>query len=101
MTPEFEPFVPLYETLLFAILNPATIAVAFWLGRLADQKAKLLIAAFGGAFAGFVVLYFAALFGIWDAPRLGRAAAGVFVVSLVAGLFYAAIGYFFFRRKTG
>lgn len=95
MGPDLQPDVPLLEVALYAIFNPATIAVAFWLGQKADEKSKLLIAAFGGAIAGVVVLYFAALFKIWDAPTLGRAAAGVFVASILSGLVYARIGYAF------
>lgn len=95
MTPELQPDVSVIEVLAYALLNPATIAVAFWLGRMADEKSKLLIASFGGAIAGVVVLYFAALFKIWDAPTLGRSAAGVFVASLAFGLVYARIGYAF------
>ncbi|MBX9683856.1 MAG: hypothetical protein K2X41_08715 [Hyphomicrobium sp.] len=93
MGPELQPDVPLMEVALYAIFNPATIAVAFWLGRKADAKNKLLIAAFGGAIAGVAALYIAALLRIWDAPTVGRAAAGVFVASLVTGLIYARIGY--------
>lgn len=95
MTPELQADVPVMEVLLYAALNPATILVAVWLGRLANEKNKLLIASFGGAIAGVAVLYFAALFQIWDAPTLGRSAAGVFVASLVFGLLYARIGYAF------
>jgi hypothetical protein len=98
--PTIEAEIPLLSILLYAVLNPATILVAFWLGRKADQFGKLLIAAFAGAFAGVAVLYFAALFGISSAPTLGRAAAGIFVVSLVAGLIYARIGYAFRARPT-
>ncbi len=93
MGPELQADVPLLEVALYAIFNPATILVAGWLGSKADQTNKLLIAAFGGAIAGVVVLYFAALLQIWEGPTLGRAAAGVFVASLLTGLVYARIGY--------
>ncbi len=93
MGPDFEPAVPLSEVLLFGIFNPATIIVAFMLGQRADAKAKIMIAGFAGAAAGAALLYLATLLRIGDAPTLGRAVAGVFIVSLVAGLIYATIGY--------
>ncbi len=93
MGPELQADVPLLEVALYAVFNPATILVAAWLGSKADQTNKLLIAAFGGAIAGVVVLYFAALLRIWEGPTLGRAAAGVFVASLLPGWIYARIGY--------
>lgn len=97
MGPELQPDVPLMEVALYALFNPATIIVAFVLGRAADAKNKLLIAAFGGAVAGFVLLYIAAWLRIWEAPTVGRAAAGAFAGSLISGLLYARIGYAFKR----
>lgn len=100
MGPDFQPDVPLNEVLLYGILNPATIIVAYVLGQRADDKAKILIAGFGGAVAGAALLYIVTLLRIWDAPTLGRAIAGVFIVSLVAGCVYAAIG-FAMKGRTG
>jgi hypothetical protein len=91
--PDFQPDVPLSEVLLYGIFNPATIIVAYMLGQRADDKAKIMIAGFGGAIAGVALLYIVTLLRLWDAPTLGRAAAGVFIVSLVFGFIYAAIGY--------
>jgi hypothetical protein len=91
--PDFQPDVPLSEVLLYGIFNPATIIVAFMLGQRADDKAKIMIAGFAGAIAGVALLYIVTLLRIWDAPTLGRAAAGVFIVSLVVGFAYAAVGY--------
>lgn len=99
MDPDLQANVPLLEVLLYGILNPATIIVAFMIGQRADDKSKLMIAAFAGAFAGVVVLYIATFLRLWDAPTLGRAIAGVFIVSLVAGFVYAGAGYLT-RRKT-
>ena len=93
MGPDFQPDVPLLEVLLYGVLNPATIVVAFVMGQKADHKSKIMIAAFAGAIAGVAVLYVVTLLRLWDAPTLGRAAAGVFVTSLVAGFFYAGAGY--------
>lgn len=92
MGPELQPDVPLIEVLLYGALNPATIATAFLVGRKATNFTQLMIAAFAGAAAGFALLFVVTLFRLWDSPTLARAAAGVFVVSLVAGLAYAGIG---------
>jgi hypothetical protein len=93
MGPELQPDVNVLELIAYAALNPATIAAAFWVGRQANEKPKILIAAFAGAIAGIVLIYFAALLQIWDAPELGRAGGGIFVASLIAGLFYGWLGY--------
>jgi hypothetical protein len=98
--PDFQPDVPLGEVLLYGVFNPATIIVAYLLGQRADHRSKILIAAFGGAAAGSALLYVVTLLRIWDAPTLGRAVAGVFIVSLLAGLIYAAIG-FAMKGRTG
>jgi hypothetical protein len=70
------------------------------LGQRVDEINKLVIAAFAGAVAGVAVLYIATFLRLWDAPTLGRAIAGVFIVSLAAGFIYAGAGYLM-RRKTG
>lgn len=99
MDPDIQANVPLIEVLLYGVLNPATIIVAFMLGQRVDEKNKLVIAAFAGAVAGVAVLYIATFLRLWDAPTLGRAIAGVFIVSLAAGFIYAGAGYLM-RRKT-
>jgi len=99
MTPDPESIVPLFEVVLYALLNPALIGVAFAMGRKVDEPAKLIIAAFVGAVAGFVLLYIAAWIGVLDAPRVARAAAGVFVLSLLTGLAYAWIGFRMVRGR--
>ena len=76
-----------------AFFNPATIIIAFLMGRKADDKSKIMIAAFAGAIAGIAVLYLITLLRLWDAPTLARAASGVFLTSLVAGFVYAGAGY--------
>ncbi|NOT71854.1 MAG: hypothetical protein HOP09_11430 [Hyphomicrobium sp.] len=93
MAPELQPDVNVIELIAYAALNPATIATAFLMGRKADEKPKILIAAFAGAVAGVVLLYAAALLKIWDAPMLGRAGGGIFAASLVAGVIYGWIGF--------
>ncbi len=51
---DINPFDPQTVVLLGA-LNPATIMVAFLLGRSADQWQKIPVAAFAGAFSGFLL----------------------------------------------
>jgi hypothetical protein len=99
MDPDIQANVPLIEVLLYGVLNPATIIVAFMLGQRVDEINKLVIAAFAGAVAGVAVLYIATFLRLWDAPTLGRAIAGVFIVSLAAGFVYAGAGYLM-RRRT-
>jgi hypothetical protein len=101
MTPSFPTLVPLADIALYALFNPALIGVAFYMGRKADQPAKLLVASFAGAAAGFALLYVLALTGLFDAPVAARAAAGIFVVSLLTGLVYAWIGYRFKGSTPG
>lgn len=92
MPPELQSDVKVWELALYAILNPATIVAAFFMGRRADQPAKLLIAAFAGAIAGVVLLYAVTFLRLWDAPSLARASGGFFVAAYIAGLVYAFIG---------
>lgn len=87
------PNISLLEVVLLGAFNPVSMVVAFLFGRKSDQAAKLLIAAFAGAAAAMVVLFLAGLLGSHHAQELGRAAVGIFIVSFVAGLFYAWIGY--------
>lgn len=91
--PELQADVSIVELLVYAVFNPATIAVAFWMGRRADQAAKIMIAAFAGAVAGIALLYLVTLFRLWDAPSLARAGGGIFIASLVAGTVYAFAGF--------
>jgi ABC-type Fe3+-siderophore transport system permease subunit len=98
--PDFQPDVPLIEVFLYGIFNPATIVVAFLLGQRADDKSKIILAAFAGAAAGVALLYVVTLLRLWDAPTLARAVAGVFITSLIAGCLYAGAGYLM-RGRTG
>jgi hypothetical protein len=91
--PDFQANVPLLEVLLYGVFNPATIVISFMMGQKADDKSKIMIGAFAGAIAGVAVLYVATFLRLWDSPTLGRAIAGVFITSLVAGFIYAGAGY--------
>ena len=48
---EIKPFDP-WTLVLISLLNPVVIAVAFYMGRLADQPQKLVVAAFAASLAG-------------------------------------------------
>ena len=45
---EIKPFDP-WTLVLISLLNPVVIAVAFYMGRLADQPQKLVVAAFASS----------------------------------------------------
>ena len=85
--------VDLKAVLLTALLNPAVVLVAVWLGRRADQWQKLPVAAFAAALAGSVLVYLAVRTGVPGVAGTGRAAAGVFIAQFVFGLAWAAAGY--------
>ena len=93
LPPNLQADVSLLTVLLFAALNPAAIVIAFWMGRKADQVAKLAIAAFAGAAAGTALLWLAALVRIPFVATPSRAAAGIFAVQCVLCFAWAYAGY--------
>ena len=84
--------------MLTALLNPAVIVVAFWMGRNADQWQKLPVAAFAAALVGSVLVYVAARLGITGVVDVGRAAAGIFTAQFLFGLAWACLGSYLGRR---
>lgn len=82
---------------LLSLLNPAVIAVAFWMGRNADQWQKIIVAAFAASLAGFVLFWFGTLTGVLIVGSQGGAA-GVVMLQFVFGLIWATLGYFSKRR---
>lgn len=86
--------------LLTALLNPAVIAVAFLMGRGADQWQKLPVAAFAAAAVGSVLVFVAVWLGTPGVVGVGRAAAGVFTAEFLFGLVWAYLGFRFGRRAT-
>ena len=90
--PDLQPNVNLWGELGWAAFNPAAIAVAYLMGRKADQNAKLGIAAFAGALAGIALLWIAARLHFTFAVDTARAAAGVLVMSFPFCLWWAWIG---------
>ena len=100
IAPLLLPDVPISSVVLFALLNPATIAVAYLMGRRADQWPKIVIAAFAGALAGAVLLWLGTLLRLSILATPARAAAGIFVTGFVFALIWAAIGYRHRQRQT-
>ena len=90
--------VDLTAVVLTALLNPAVIIVAFWMGRRADQRQKLPVAAFAAALAGWFLVYVATRLGMEGVRHVGRAAAGVFTAQFLFGLIWAYLGHRFGRR---
>jgi hypothetical protein len=90
--------VDLKAVILTALLNPAVIVVAFWMGRSADQWQKLPVAAFAAALAGSVLVYLAARFDIAGVAAVGWAGAGIFTAQFLFGLVWAGLGAFCGRR---
>ena len=90
--PDLQANVNLWGVLAWSAFNPAMIAVAYFMGRHADQTAKLGIAAFASALAGVALLWLAARLHVSFAIDTARAAAGVFVVSLGFGAVWAWVG---------
>lgn len=96
---ELSPFRP-FDLLILALLNPVVIAVGFWLGRNSDQWQKVLVAGFAAALAGAVAIWCAVLVGLVVAHGVGGEA-GLFVISIVVGTFWAAVGRLTARRSSG
>ena len=71
-------FDPLTLVLLAAV-NPAVIAVAFLMGRNADQWQKLLIAAFAASVAGFALYWIGGQIGLFAIHAVGGEAA-IFII---------------------
>ena len=91
MTP-IEP-VDITAVATIAALNPASIAVAYLMGRAADQWQKVVVAALTAAIAGSALVWILAEVGIPFFGRTGRAAGGIFVLQALLGLGWAALGY--------
>jgi hypothetical protein len=90
--------VDLKFVMLAALLNPAVIAISFWMGRNADQWQKLPVAAFAAALVGSAILYLATRLDMFGLGSLGRAAAGIFTMQFLVGLAWAYLGRRWGRR---
>jgi hypothetical protein len=93
--------VDLNAVLVTALLNPAVVVVALWMGAAADQLQKLPLAAFAAAAAGSAVIYVAMRLGLPGVAQTARAPAGVFVAQFVVALAWAYIGYRSIRPAGG
>ena len=91
--------VDLKSVLLTALLNPAVVVVALWMGANANQWQKVPVAAFAAAAIGSALIYIGVKLGVTGIAGVGRAAAGVFIVQFLIGLVWAAAGYQFVRRR--
>lgn len=86
-----QPFDPLALSVI-ALLNPAVIAVGFFMGRAADQWQKIVVAGFAAACAGAVMIWIATFLKIVPARGVGGEA-GLFVLQFLIGMAWAGIGY--------
>ncbi len=95
---EIKPFDP-GTLVLISLLNPAVIAVAFLMGRRADQPQKLVVAAFAASLAGFILYWLAAAVGLLPIHALGGEAAMLLMQFLIA-FPWAGLGYWLRRRSA-
>ncbi len=86
-----QPFDP-FSLVLIAAFNPVVIAVAFLMGRAADQWQKLIVAAFAAALAGSVLVWILTFSTVLPAKGVGGEA-GVFVLQFLLGIFWSWIGF--------
>ena len=94
---EIRPYDPV-TLLLIAALNPVVIAVAFTMGRYADEWRKLIVAAFAASLAGFLLYWLAAEVGLMPVHALGGEAA-VLLMQMLFGLLWAGFGFMLRRRS--
>jgi cation transporter-like permease len=83
--------------ILLAAVNPAAIAVAYLMGRSADQWQKIPVAAFAAAVAGFLLYWVGGQVGLFAIHAVGGEAALV-MLQFAFGLVWAAVGYWFRTR---
>jgi hypothetical protein len=86
---------------LYAILNPATFAVALYMGAKASQPQKVPIAAMIGGIAGMALVGLVAKLPLGISLGHERAAGGMFIALLLVGCVWAAVGYFLVRPRLG
>jgi len=89
----------LKDVLLLTIMNPATLAAGYLIGRMADQPQKIVIGGFAAGIAGALFAWLLMLTGFY--PPKVRLLGGVFVGSALAGIAWAWIGYAVHRRGSG
>lgn len=82
---------------LLAALNPSVIAIAFLMGRSADQWQKLPVAAFAAALAGFLLYWVGGQIGVFSIHAIGGEAF-LLTLGFVFGLVWAMLGYVLRKR---
>lgn len=92
-----QPFDPLMLVLI-ALLNPVVAIVGYLMGVRANQPQKLIVAGFAAALAGVALVWLSARLRILPVRGSGGEA-GLFVLQFVVGTAWAAIGYYFGRRR--
>ena len=88
---ELKAFDP-WTLVWLSLLNPAVIAVGFYMGRSADQWQKIPVAAFAASLAGFVLFWLGTLTGLIIVGSQGGAA-GIVMLQFVFGLVWSGLGY--------
>ena len=95
---EIRPFDP-NTLVLISLLNPVVIAVAFYMGKRADQPQKLVVAAFASSIAGFILYWLVAAVGLLPIHALGGEAA-ILLMQFLIGFVWAGLGYWLRRADT-
>ena len=85
------PTLELQNLLLWTLLNPAAIGVAWWIGRRADQVQKIVVGAFAAAFAGILLGWVGAKLGLPGSNM--KSLAGLFAFCFLYGLLWSWIGF--------
>lgn len=87
----------LKQILLLAMVNPATLAAGYVMGKRANQLQKLVVAAFVAGAAGTFYVWLLMRFGfVASEPRL---IAGIFIASAVTGGLWSIFGYWTRRYR--
>jgi len=84
---------------LYAVLNPATLVVALYMGAKASQPQKVPIAAMLSGIAGMALVGLVAKLPLGFSLGHERAAGGMFIALLLVGLVWASVGYFVVRPR--
>ena len=95
---ELLPFNPM-ALVWIALLNPAVIGVALYMGARADQRVKIPLAGFIASIAGVALVGLAELTGVLHVEGAGGEV-GLLVLGLGFGTVWAAIGYWWTRRRS-
>lgn len=84
---------------LYAVLNPATVVVALYMGARASEAQKIPIAAMTGGIAGMALIGLLGQLPLCISLGHERAAGGMFIALLLVALLWATVGYFVVRPR--